>query len=75
MRTAPIGPSSDEEARPPTRRLTDPQAERLWRQLEAERHEGTILDFEGVEETAAHLSAASDEELSSQIDRSGRRTE
>lgn len=37
-------------------RLTDPQAERLWRQIEAERSSGASLVFEGPAEAVAHLS-------------------
>ncbi len=36
-------------------RLSDPQAERLWAQLAAERRAGTLLDFAGPEEAVAHL--------------------
>jgi prevent-host-death family protein len=36
-------------------RLTDPQAERLWRQIEGEQESGASLVFEGPAEAVAHL--------------------
>ena len=36
-------------------RPTDPQAERLWRQLEAERRDGSTLVVESADEAVAHL--------------------
>lgn len=38
-------------------RLTDPQAERLWRQIEGERASGGSLVFDGPEKAVAHLAA------------------
>jgi prevent-host-death family protein len=38
-------------------RLSDPQAERLWRQLETERRDGTSVVMESPEKAVAHLSA------------------
>src|SRR5688572_14726447 len=40
-------------------RLSDPQAERLWRQLETERRDGTSVVTESPEKAVAHLSASS----------------
>ena len=37
-------------------RLSDPQAERLWRQLEAERRNGSSVVLEGPERAVAYLS-------------------
>jgi prevent-host-death family protein len=37
-------------------RLSDPQAERLWRQLGAERRDGSSLVFKGPAEAVAYLS-------------------
>jgi prevent-host-death family protein len=37
--------------------LTDPQAERLWRQLESERASGASLVFEAPEQAVAYLAA------------------
>ena len=37
-------------------RLSDPQAERLWGQLEAERESGASVVMESPEEAVAHLS-------------------
>jgi len=37
-------------------RLSDPQAERLWGQLEAQRRDGSTVVMEGPEEAVAHLS-------------------
>ena len=37
-------------------RLSDPQAERLWRQLEAERGSGASVVMESPEEAVAYLS-------------------
>lgn len=39
-------------------RLSDPQAERLWRHLEAERRHGASLVMESPEEAVAALSGA-----------------
>ena len=39
-------------------RLTDPQAERLWRQLEAERQDGSTLVLESADEAVAHLESS-----------------
>lgn len=36
-------------------RLTDPQAERLWRQIAEERASGASLAFDGPDEAVAHL--------------------
>jgi len=36
-------------------RLTDPQAERLWKQIEDERASGASLAFDGPGEAVAHL--------------------
>ncbi len=38
-------------------RLNDPQAERLWRQIESERSSGASLVFEGPAEAVAQLSS------------------
>ncbi len=38
-------------------RLTDPQAERLWKQIESERANGASLAFDGPDEAVAHLKA------------------
>ena len=38
-------------------RLSDPQAERLWRQLEIERRDGASVVMESPEKAVAHLSA------------------
>jgi prevent-host-death family protein len=46
--------SADLELAP---RLTDPQAERLWKQIEGERASGASLVFEGPAEAVAHLSS------------------
>lgn len=54
---AAIVPLSAEELELPAR-LSDPQAERLWQQLAAERREGTIIELGGPEEAVAHLSEA-----------------
>ena len=37
-------------------RLTDPQAEKIWRELEAERVDGASLVFESAEKAVKHLS-------------------
>jgi prevent-host-death family protein len=37
--------------------LTDPQAERLWRQLDSERTSGTSLVFDAPEKAVAYLAA------------------
>jgi prevent-host-death family protein len=37
-------------------RLSDPQAERLWRRLEAERRDGSSVVMESPEKAVAHLS-------------------
>ena len=39
-------------------RLTDPQAERLWRRLEAERQDGSTLVLEDADEVVAHLESS-----------------
>ena len=39
-------------------RLTDPQAERIWRQLEAERRDGSTLLLESADEAVAHLESS-----------------
>ncbi len=39
-------------------RLTDPQAERLWRLIAAERASGASLTFEGPAELVSHLGSA-----------------
>ncbi|MCU0234315.1 MAG: type II toxin-antitoxin system Phd/YefM family antitoxin [Thermoanaerobaculales bacterium] len=39
-------------------RLTDPQAERLWSLIAAERANGANLTFEGPAEAVAHLGSA-----------------
>jgi prevent-host-death family protein len=49
--------SAEELELPP--RLTDPQAERLWQLLAAERREGRLLEFAGPEEAVAHLEQTS----------------
>jgi len=36
-------------------RLTDPQAERLWKQIESERASGASLVFDAPEKAVAHL--------------------
>jgi prevent-host-death family protein len=36
-------------------RLADPQAERLWKQVEGERESGASLAFDGPAEAVAHL--------------------
>ncbi len=36
-------------------RLTDPQAERLWKQIQSERESGASLAFDGPAEAVAHL--------------------
>jgi prevent-host-death family protein len=46
--------SADLELAP---RLTDPQAERLWKQIEGERSSGAGLAFDGPAEAVAHLSS------------------
>jgi prevent-host-death family protein len=51
---AAIVPLSGEELELPAR-LTDPQAERLWRQLAAERQAGGVLEFAAPEQAVAHL--------------------
>jgi prevent-host-death family protein len=38
-------------------RLTDPQAERLWKQIATEQANGASLAFDGPEGAVAHLSA------------------
>ena len=38
-------------------RLTDPQAERLWRQIEGERTSGASLSFDAPERAVAHLAS------------------
>jgi prevent-host-death family protein len=38
-------------------RLTDPQAERLWRQIEGERASGASLVFDAPEKAVAHLAS------------------
>jgi hypothetical protein len=53
---AAIVPVSADELELPAR-LSDPQAERLWAQLAAQRRAGTVLEFEGPEEVVAHLAA------------------
>ena len=39
-------------------RLTDPQAERIWRQIEGERARGASLVFDAPEKAVAHLASA-----------------
>jgi prevent-host-death family protein len=39
-------------------RLTDPQAERLWRQIEDERASGASLVFDAPDKAVAHLATA-----------------
>jgi prevent-host-death family protein len=39
-------------------RLTDPQAERLWRQIDGERASGASLVFETPEKAVAHLASS-----------------
>jgi prevent-host-death family protein len=46
--------SADLELAP---RLTDPQAERLWGQIEGERASGASLVFDGPAEAVTHLSS------------------
>jgi prevent-host-death family protein len=48
---------SSEELELPAR-LSDPQAERLWRQLAAERRSGSTLVFRDPKEAVAHLSGS-----------------
>ena len=38
-------------------RLTDPQAERLWKQIEGERASGASLVFDAPEKAVAHLAS------------------
>jgi prevent-host-death family protein len=38
-------------------RLTDPQAERLWKRIEGERASGASVAFDGPAEAVAHLKA------------------
>jgi prevent-host-death family protein len=38
-------------------RLSDPQAERLWKQIEGERTSGESLVFDGPAEAVAHMSS------------------
>jgi prevent-host-death family protein len=38
-------------------RLTDPQAERLWKQIEGERASGASLVFDGPEKAVAYLAS------------------
>lgn len=52
---AAIVPLSAEELELPAR-LTDPQAERLWRQIAAERRDGSALVMESAAAAVAHLS-------------------
>jgi prevent-host-death family protein len=52
---AALVPLSAEELELPAR-LSDPQAERLWRHLAAEERAGRQLVFEGPGEAVAHLS-------------------
>jgi hypothetical protein len=40
-------------------RLTDPQAERLWRQIEGERASGASLVFDGPDKAVSRLAARS----------------
>jgi prevent-host-death family protein len=52
---AALVPVSTEELELPPR-LSDPQAERLWRQLATELRDGSSLAFETPEAAVAHLS-------------------
>jgi prevent-host-death family protein len=45
-------------------RLTDPQAERLWRQIEGERASGASLVFDAPVKAVAHLASATRREPS-----------
>ena len=73
---AAIVPVSVEELELPPR-LTDGQAERLWRQLAHERDDGSMLTFSGASAAVAHLRETSGERPgrrpSSPRRRSGRR--
>lgn len=53
---AAIVPLSAEELELPSR-LSDPQAERFWRQLAEERRTGKVLEFEEPEEAVGKLAA------------------
>lgn len=59
-------------------RLTDPQAERLWKQIEGERASGASVAFDAPEEAVAYLSppaprAASRRKIASKDERATRR--
>jgi prevent-host-death family protein len=59
-------------------RLTDPQAERLWKQIESERASGASVVFDAPEKAVAYLAspaprAASRRKIASRDDRAARR--
>jgi prevent-host-death family protein len=59
-------------------RLTDPQAERLWKQIEGERASGASVVFEAPEKAVAYLASparrtASRRKIASRDDRAARR--